>query len=102
MRLQGDGVNAEFSYWLSQLSYDPAMNGLISLPEYIRQVPVLAELYEQVFLQAEMRTAHCNPEFFRSRGILTPFNEMSMEMNKQLGLDARRALQAVWGKHSRG
>ena len=35
MRLQGDGVDAEFSYWLSRLSYDPAMNGLISLPEYI-------------------------------------------------------------------
>lgn len=35
MKLQEDGANAEFFHWLSQLSYDPAMNGIISFSEYI-------------------------------------------------------------------
>ena len=100
MRLQGDDVNAEFFYWLNQLSYDPAMNGLISLPEYIRQVPALAELYEQVFPQAEMQTAHCNPEFFCSCEILTPFNEISMEMNKQILDWMQRELYKLFGENT--
>ena len=41
-------------------------------------------MYEQVFPQAELDTAHDNPEFFRSRAILTSFNEVATEMNSEL------------------
>lgn len=84
MRLQGDGVNAEFARWLSQLSYDPSLNGLIMLSNYVPQVSDVAGLYEQVFPQAELETAHDHPEIFRSHRILTPFNEVATEINGEL------------------
>ena len=68
----------------SQLSYDPSLNGSIFLPRYIPLVSELAGLYERVFPPVELDTAHDYPEFFRSRAILTPFNDVAMEMNSEL------------------
>lgn len=58
------------------------------------------ELYERVFPHAEMRTAQCNPDFFRSRGILTPFNEVSTEMNKELLGWMQGELHNLFGEHT--
>lgn len=58
------------------------------------------ELYERVFLHAEMRIAQCNPEFFRSRGILTPFNEVYMEMNKELLRWMQGELHKLFGENT--
>ena len=71
MRLQNHGIDGEYAHWLSQLSYDPALNGSISLPNYILKVSEVVELYDSVFPNTNMTIAHRNPEFFRQRSILT-------------------------------
>lgn len=58
--------------------------GLIFLPHYILQISELAGLYEQVFPQTELDTAHDNLEFFCSCVILTPFNDVAIEINSEL------------------
>lgn len=84
MRLQGERINAEFAQWLSQLSHDPALSGSILLPALIPQKRELADLYERVFPQGELQSAHENPNSFRSRAILTRFNEVVIEINAEL------------------
>ena len=84
MRLQNNCVNTEYAIWLSQLSYDPALNGYIVLPNYIPWVPKVVELFDQMFPQIEMRTAYQDSEFFRGRGILTPFNAVKLDMSREV------------------
>lgn len=84
MRLYRDEINAELATWLGCLSYDPTLNDFISLPSLISQVPEMSDLYEQVFPQAQMYTAHETLKLSPSQGILTPFNEVATEMNAEL------------------
>lgn len=86
MRLYSNvvGRNQEYATWLSQLSYDPAMRGEISLPKYVQRVSALEDLYERVFPHGELHNNHDNPDFWRSRAILTPFNDSVVAMNMDL------------------
>ena len=84
MRLQNDGVDGEYAHWLSKMSYDPALNGSVSLPNYVQKVSEVVELYDSVFPNINITIAHRNPEFFRQRFILTPFNGVKLDMNEEL------------------
>ena len=64
MRLQDHGVDDKYARWLSQFSYNPALNGFILLPNYIPKVSEIDGLYDQVFSQDNMSIAHQNSEFF--------------------------------------
>lgn len=78
------GHNQEYATWLSQLSYNPAMHGEITLPTYVNQVSVLKNLYEQVFPQAELHNHHNSLDFWRFCAILTSFNDSVVAMNTEL------------------
>lgn len=86
MRLHSNvaGHNQQYATWLSQLSYDPAMCGEISLPEYVRRVSALEDLYERVFPRTELHNHHETFNFWRSRAILTPFNDSVVAINMEL------------------
>jgi hypothetical protein len=86
MRLQGGGVNAQFAEWLAGLSRDPAMDGPVTLPDYIPRVTTTAELCEAVFPCAQLANADRDPDFFARRAILAirndqlpPVNDLLME-----------------------
>jgi PIF1-like helicase len=86
MRLQGGGVNAQFAEWMAGLSRDPAMDGPVTLPDYIPRVSTPAELCEAVFPCAQLANADRDPDFFSRRAILAirndqlpPVNDMLME-----------------------
>lgn len=86
MRLHGavTGHNQRYATWLSQLSYDPAMRGEISLPEYVQRVSALEDLYERVFPRTELHNNHDTFDFWKSRAILTPFNKSVLAINMEL------------------
>lgn len=79
MQLHRNEINAEFATWLGHSSYDPTLNGCISLPSLISQVPEMSGLYEQVFPQAQMYTAHKNPEFLDPEA----FQPRSMKLQRR-------------------
>lgn len=69
------GHRRQYADWLSKLSYDPILQDDVSLPAYIHRASQLDDLYEQVFPHAELHNTHQNPDSWRSRAILTPFND---------------------------
>ena len=78
------GHNAQYAEWLSKLSYDPALQRHISLPEYVSQTSQLEDLYVKVFPKSELHNLHSSPDFWRTRAILTLFNEAVLAMNMAL------------------
>lgn len=86
MRLHADttGHNRQHAEWLSQLSYNPAMQGEVPLPVYVDRVSRLDKLYEQVFPQSELHNNHQTPDFWQSRAVLTPFVDSVVCMNIDL------------------
>ena len=86
MRLHSGAIghNREYAAWLSELSYNPAIRGEISLPEYVRRVSALEDLYERVFPRGELHNNHETCDFWKSRAILTPFNDSVVAINMEL------------------
>lgn len=59
------GHNAQYAEWLSNLSYNPTLQGSTPLPQYVSTVSQLDELYEKVFPRSELHNQHDSPNFWR-------------------------------------
>ena len=102
MRLHANvlGHNAEYAKWLSKLSYDPTLQGNIPLPDYVSKTTQLDDLYEKVFPRSELHSLHSSPDFWRSRAILSLFNEAVLAMNMELLLRFAGVNHEIFSKDS--
>jgi hypothetical protein len=84
MRVRSDPENQTFVQWISQLPYDPALNGLISLPSFIAQSHSVQDLISSVYPSALMAQAASDYNFFRGRAILSTLNATVTELNRTI------------------
>ena len=49
MRVRNDPSEQDFISWISNLPYDPALNGQITLPPFISQATSITDLIDQVY-----------------------------------------------------
>ena len=56
------------------------------LPEYVQRVSAVEDLYEleRVFPRAELHNNHETVDFWKSRAILTPYNDSVVAINMEL------------------
>ena len=76
--------NHMFATWLNKLSFDPAMNGDIGIPEYIHRASNDSEFLDRIYPKEALHNAHDNPGFFVGRAILSTRNVDVNELNKVL------------------
>lgn len=78
--------NILFATWLKRTSYDPALRGLLLLPEYVQQTTDSAQFYQAVYpqqaLSGEIGSVAC--KFFASRAVLTPHCDTVDSVNRTL------------------
>jgi PIF1-like helicase/Helicase len=84
MRVQSDPENLDFVTWISQLPYDPALNGAISLPPYVPQAQSILELISGVYPTSLMAQALSDYTVFRGRAILSTLNSTVSALNHEI------------------
>ena len=83
MRVRPDEANQLFAKWISDMSYHPRFYYTIELPpQIINRFHRVEELCEFVFPRADLHYSINNPDFFRSRAILTWRNDTVADLNQ--------------------
>jgi hypothetical protein len=84
MRVASGNQNAEFTAFLSSMSYSPDLHGLIHLPPFIRRVYSLNSFSDKVFPPSLIQKAHSEYNSFKGRAILSFRNDTVTEFNNHL------------------
>jgi hypothetical protein len=82
MRVRNSPQDAEFVQWISQLPYNPALNGPISLPSFVAQPQSIEELLNKVYPIPLLAQAVTDYTIFRGRAILSTKNAIVTELNE--------------------
>ena len=84
MRVQQGQNTAQFTTWLSQLSYDPNWHGQIKLPLFIHTVANITDLCDFVYPPELLQVAHFQHTIFQNRAVLAPHNDTVSDFNSIL------------------
>lgn len=80
-----DGVHGQdFVRWISSLSYDPAINGMIHIPDYIRKPATITDLINQIYPPQLLERATTDPSTFQGRCLLSTLNITVTELNAHI------------------
>jgi hypothetical protein len=82
MRVREGEHGQEFVRWISSLPYDPAMNGMVSIPDYINQPASITDLTSYIYPPDLLSRAATDPSVFRGRCLLTTLNTTVAELNR--------------------
>ncbi len=89
MRVRNGPFDPQFVNWLGQLSFDPTLNGLITLPLFVSQPDTIEGLIQHIYPADVVQAATGNPstrdpDVFRGRGILTTLNTTVSALNTSI------------------
>ena len=87
MRVHNSPENAAFIDWISNLSYDSTLQGLIGLPSYISQPIDIGDLLNKVYPLPILQAVTRDSSIFQDRVLLTTLNSSVADLN-QMVLDA--------------
>jgi hypothetical protein len=81
MRVREGQNGQDFVRWISELPYDPALNGMVSIPDYINQPASIMDLINHVYPPDLLLRAATDPLTFSGRCLLTTLNTTVAELN---------------------
>lgn len=77
MRLaQQHGDDNSLSKWIGEMSYNPDLQGTISLPSYIKQLTSEKDFIKHVYPDNALKNPITNGSFFKERAILCSKNDV--------------------------
>jgi hypothetical protein len=82
MRVREGQHGQEFIHWISELPYSPALDGMVSIPDYINQPATITDLISHVYPPGLLSRAVTDPSTFHGRCLLTTLNTTVVELNK--------------------
>ena len=82
MRVREGENGQDFVRWISQLPYDPALNGMVSIPAYVNKPASITDLINHIYPPGLLQRAATDPSTFRGRCLLTVLNATVTELNK--------------------
>lgn len=81
MRVRNGPHDQPFVRWISELPYNPSLNGPVILPEYISQLGSISLLIDQIYPEPLLTQAISNFDVLNGRAILTTLNTSVTELN---------------------
>jgi hypothetical protein len=82
MRVREGQHGQEFIHWISKLPYSPALDGMVSIPDYINQPAMITDLISHVYPLDLLSRAITDSFTFHRRCLLTTLNTTVIELNK--------------------
>lgn len=84
MRVREGQHGQDFVRWISKLPYSPALNGIISIPDYVARPMSITDLIYSVYPPDLLSRAITDPLAFHGRCLLTTLNTTVGELNTQI------------------
>jgi len=84
MRVKPGANNLAFASWLAELSYNPTLYGMITLPQYFQGYTNISDLIQFVYPQAILSTVHNDFTAFTKRCILAFHNKTVNHCNSTI------------------
>ena len=81
MRVREGENGQDFVRWIGELPYDPAQNGMVTIPDYIAQPQSITALIDRIYPRALLLQAPTDISAFRGRSLLTTLNTAVTELN---------------------
>ena len=81
MRVREGQYGQDFVRWISELPINPALNGSISIPDYIAQPASVTDLITRIYPPELLQRAATDPSTFRGRCLLSTLNTTVTELN---------------------
>lgn len=76
-------MDADFVTWVGKLSYDPLLEGLISLPSYIKQTTDFDSFINDIYPKEVLENPLENSMFFKEKAILCCKNDSVDAINSK-------------------
>ena len=74
--------NIAWDQWITKMSYDPSLYGLITLPLMLnQQFTIPSAFLQHVYCLENLQQASENPKYFKNQAILCAHNNTAAEHN---------------------